>query len=358
MERHPRKGTEIGKATNMVTTPSRMNEQADRQRQREHFLWQERVAARTDLNPAAKLVLLRLALFHNVKTGRCDPSYIGLAAGAGVSERTAIRAVAEAEHKGLVAIERGNGRGNRNQFRFLMPPETLTPKSPFTAEKGDSAAGERVTGRVKKGDRAGRERVTQLCHPNTKRNMLGTSKEVPQQVERESDLLAQVSISGGGAAALRAAPAEEGGREQTDSKPASKPEAAEPSSYSTTTPHDGASLHTASDAYAELRADWQRRPWPDDIEADRAAFEVACQEVAPEVIIEAGRAWAAAVEARFLPSLAKWLAGRGWEKPPPKKRTTPHRRASQGRPRYNGKRNLADEFLKLSSKYVVEGSAS
>jgi hypothetical protein len=74
---------------------------------------------------------------------------------------------------------------------------------------------------------------------------------------------------------------------------------------------------------AELRTVWAR-PWLDDPEADRRALEAALHDGADDLsipdLIEAARAWAAAVEPRFLPPLAKWLAGRGWLKPPPAKR--------------------------------------
>src|SRR5437588_1591391 len=88
---------------------------------RAHFAWQERVVARTDLNPIYKVVLWRLALHYNFETGRCDPSYLRLATGVGVSERTAKRAIAKAEQLGLLAIER-NGRGSRhdrNHYSFV-----------------------------------------------------------------------------------------------------------------------------------------------------------------------------------------------------------------------------------------------
>jgi len=51
-----------------------------------------------------------------------------------------------------------------------------------------------------------------------------------------------------------------------------------------------------------LRALWAR-PWCDDQIMDRRAFAAACQEVAPQVIVEAARAWVEATDApRFLPS--------------------------------------------------------
>jgi Helix-turn-helix domain len=44
-----------------------------------------------------KLVALRLALYQNIKTGLCNPSYATLAKDADVSERSAIRAIAALE---------------------------------------------------------------------------------------------------------------------------------------------------------------------------------------------------------------------------------------------------------------------
>jgi hypothetical protein len=71
-------------------------------------------------------------------------------------------------------------------------------------------------------------------------------------------------------------------------------------------------------AWAALRDVWTR-PWADDQQADRTAFEKACKVAAPEDILAGAKEWAATVEARYLPSLAKWLTARSWEKPPPKR---------------------------------------
>jgi hypothetical protein len=93
----------------------------------------------------------------------------------------------------------------------------------------------------------------------------------------------------------------------------------------------------ARDPYTELRASWPR-PWPDDDEADRRAFAMACRQgVAPEIILAAAIAWAKAVdEPKFLPSLAKWLDRRGWEKAPPQRRHAPRAKEARGRYRTNG----------------------
>src|SRR5262249_598809 len=103
--------------------------------------------------------------------------------------------------------------------------------------------------------------------------------------------------------------------------------------------------------FGELREIW-RRPWPDDDAADQRAFERACREAAPDEIIEAAVQWVAAADApRFLPPLARWLANRGWEKPPPTKARRAHGngRRNDGLPRTNGdKVDLAKVFFGIA----------
>jgi biotin operon repressor len=113
-------------------------------------------------------------------------------------------------------------------------------------------------------------------------------------------------------------------------------------------------------AWSSLRALWVR-PWPDDHEADRRAFVAACQQAAPEEIIEAAREWVEAADApRFLPSLAKWLAADGWQTLPPKRR--PKQRANDGYRRNGNKVDLAalclahaDGSLKISTPMWGDG---
>jgi hypothetical protein len=108
--------------------------------------------------------------------------------------------------------------------------------------------------------------------------------------------------------------------------------------------------------FNELRAIWAR-PWVEDDAADQRAFEVACREVAPEDIIDAARTHVAAADApRYLPSLAKWLAGRGWEKePPPKRARRSHANGRHdGLPRSNGNKvDLSKVFFGLGG-YVED----
>jgi hypothetical protein len=126
-----------------MTTRSTNDLQAEvqRQRTRQHFEWQKHVAARRDLKPAAKLILLRLALFRNLETDRCDPSYGTLAKGAGVSDRTAIRAIEQAERLGPDLHQPDDRRAPR-EYQFILLPHArrgvsgVTPTGDKTGRNG------------------------------------------------------------------------------------------------------------------------------------------------------------------------------------------------------------------------------
>jgi hypothetical protein len=106
--------------------------------------------------------------------------------------------------------------------------------------------------------------------------------------------------------------------------------------------------------FTELRAVWAR-PWPDDDAADRRAFAQACaQGATPDAIIAGAHPWVGAVEPRFLPQLARWLANRGWEKPPPQR----PRRSKQPRHQRHGKVNAADPFFRLGDQYAAKETVS
>ena len=104
---------------------------------------------------------------------------------------------------------------------------------------------------------------------------------------------------------------------------------------------EGAGLGVyAARIYADLRALWAR-PWTDNEEVDRRAYAEACKEVTPETILEAAKIWVTATDnPRYLPSLAKWLGGRSWEKQPPAKarQSRGNGGGNDGLPRSNGKK--------------------
>jgi hypothetical protein len=117
----------------------RKNTNGNEPSNRPHFEWQERVAAipRTVLKDAYKVVLWRLALHRNRETGRCDPSELKLAKGAGVSLRTVKRAIAKGEELGLLAIGRSNSglHYDHNNYRFLH--EGVSSQTPVAGEMED-----------------------------------------------------------------------------------------------------------------------------------------------------------------------------------------------------------------------------
>jgi Helix-turn-helix domain len=288
-----------------MTTRSKddLQAQVQRQRTRQHFEWQKHVAARRDLKPAVKLILLRLALFRNLETERCDPSYGTLAKGAGVSDRTAMRAIEQAERLGLISISRTTGgrHANTNSFCFLTPAG-VSAESP-----------QRVTKRTVTGDKSSTGRVTPVS-PKQEENM-GDPKGSPC-VSESSDQLELIGPLAAGDAALRAAPGEE-------APPAGIEEASEQS----------------ADAYAELRTIWNRGHIERE-DADRRAFEIARQHANDDDIIAGALAWRKAHDnPRFLPKLCDWLDQRGWEKPPPQRAAKRSKAASKQDGQYrNGKK--------------------
>jgi hypothetical protein len=155
----------------------------NKEKVRAHYAWQ-RLVARSDLSQTARLAAWILALHRNIQSDRCDVSYDGIAGGIGVSRRTAIRAVAEIEARGLIAVERGGGAGIRNQFRFLSPAETVTELCHRNAKKTVTEPchplqTKTVTNPEEKGDKSDPKTVTELCHPNKKYNKKRNKKESP-----------------------------------------------------------------------------------------------------------------------------------------------------------------------------------
>jgi hypothetical protein len=99
-----------------------VRKQARREKARSHFAWQEHVAARKDLSAGVKVVALRLALFCNVQSGRCDPSIAGLGDGSNLSRSTVKRAIKRLEALNLIVVEHApGGSGHRNRYHLLLP---------------------------------------------------------------------------------------------------------------------------------------------------------------------------------------------------------------------------------------------
>lgn len=60
-------------------------------------------------------------LYHNSKTGRCDPSIQGIADSSFVSANAARRAIQKLEREGWLAVYRSRGR-SRNHYVPTLPP--------------------------------------------------------------------------------------------------------------------------------------------------------------------------------------------------------------------------------------------
>jgi hypothetical protein len=98
----------------------------------ERFGWQQSVLACPKLTATQKNVLTRLALFHNIKTGRCDPSIETLANGAGVTRRAVQKALAAGEALGFILRKLGGGKYVTTRYELSLPPaETLNAGAPF-----------------------------------------------------------------------------------------------------------------------------------------------------------------------------------------------------------------------------------
>jgi hypothetical protein len=252
---------------------------------RQRDVWIEQLLAFDSevLSASTKLVAVRIALHLNVDDGRCFPSVPTLAVGTGVGERHIPRVLAALQSSGWLIITRGGGRGRANSFH-LTTPAGINPDS-----------GVRVS---------------------------GTETLTPDAVNPDSGVTPTAKNS-------------ERGR---GSAPRPLTRAGEGSAV-------GKQLALVGAGFEDLRAAWPR-PWADDEAADRRAFEQARRHASVEDIIAGAAPWAAAMEARYLPVLAKWLAARGWQKPPPKK--------PKAKPRGNGKVDLGKMMLKEQAGYVED----
>jgi hypothetical protein len=82
--------------------------------------WIRAFLAVHDLTCTAKIVGTRIALHHNLETGRCDPDLAALAAGTGMSDRNVRRMLRELEHSGWLLVE-SRGFHRSNSFELLIP---------------------------------------------------------------------------------------------------------------------------------------------------------------------------------------------------------------------------------------------
>ncbi len=168
--------------------------------------WMKAILASEEIDNVQR-VALRLALYLNLKTGRCDPSYDGLARNLGlaprhhnrpprsntITARTVMRAVERLEAKGWIAVERAVGRGRTNRFALLL--EKVTPESHlFDDEKGDTWVSPLIAEKVtpgchpfdsEKGDNSPPEKVTNFREKVTTHSLKGDTQVSPEQREQK-----------------------------------------------------------------------------------------------------------------------------------------------------------------------------
>ena len=82
----------------------------------------EAVCRDKSLSPVRKLVLCRLALYRNEKSGRLDPSVIGLATATNLSQRGIQKILHAVEAAGWIKRQiSGGGSGRRNSYELTWP---------------------------------------------------------------------------------------------------------------------------------------------------------------------------------------------------------------------------------------------
>jgi hypothetical protein len=94
---------------------------------RERFAWMKHVLADADLTNGEKLVALRLALYKNLKTGRCDPSVRTIARGVSMRERNVQYILRTLEEGGWIKRRIGGG-GPRDTTQYdLVRVQSIAP---------------------------------------------------------------------------------------------------------------------------------------------------------------------------------------------------------------------------------------
>ncbi|UOA32196.1 hypothetical protein DSM110093_01981 [Sulfitobacter sp. DSM 110093] len=113
------------------------------------------------LKPAAKIVLIQLADFHNKETGQCNPSAQRLADECEMGRATLFRHMSTLEEKGLVTRHaRGDGDGGRGANHYELHLDVSLGPSARNKAKSDSQNG--VSSRNETGGRVSKTRRKSL----------------------------------------------------------------------------------------------------------------------------------------------------------------------------------------------------
>lgn len=115
----------------------------------------DRVLKHGPVNPGEKLVLIAVASFENVRTGICNPSVLGVAARASMTERGVRAILRRLEAAGWLASAVGGGRAGRSSYRINtegrsgFPDENTEHGSGFKDENTERHAAKPGTSRHK-----------------------------------------------------------------------------------------------------------------------------------------------------------------------------------------------------------------
>jgi hypothetical protein len=90
--------------------------------------WMRGVADDHTIHHLRRFVLMRLMLFRNRETGRCDPSHKTVYEALDVDRATVCRAISDAVRRGWLAPTTSRGRVT-NQYVFTFPPGTSAQQS-------------------------------------------------------------------------------------------------------------------------------------------------------------------------------------------------------------------------------------
>jgi hypothetical protein len=323
----------------------RKNTNGNEPSNRPHFEWQERVAAipRTVLKDAYKVVLWRLALHRNRETGRCDPSELKLAKGAGVSLRTVKRAIAKGEELGLLPIGRSNSglHYDHNNYRFLH--EGVSSQTPVAGEMEDEGVSSQTPVGGEMEDEGVSSQTPNGCPvwpPNIQLNEGDTS--CPQEKEIGG------SAAPLGGHSLTLGPPQGKGRKKDRHRGAQHRGARHGAAHG-----NGADDAAVRAGFEEMRRNNSARPYADDIDEDYRACCRALQLIDRDTLLANHKAYVkATVEgdgAKYLKSIAAWCNGRGWEKPLPTKASK-----ANGSRRYNGADRRRGNSGKSAEEIVKE----
>ncbi|MGJ8627092.1 MAG: helix-turn-helix domain-containing protein [Sulfitobacter sp.] len=142
------------------------------------------------LKPAAKIVLIQLADFHNKETGQCNPSAQRLADECEMGRATLFRHMTTLEQSGLVTRHaRGDGDGGRGSNQYELHLDiTLGPSS---RAKGWGSGPNGVSSQNETGGNVSKMRGKSLTSetgvvPNRDTNLTIEPKKEPPSHEREA----------------------------------------------------------------------------------------------------------------------------------------------------------------------------